>query len=118
MTVFATWLATSHPSVDLGAVEKGGGEVLLLAIADCRRPGDAGDDSDDGDDGDNQWPKHEVLFFWAFADILSLMTLLVNDCVIIDYIWSALPSTWQEVDMKHPLDQRSGQSPAGNNHFH
>ena len=43
----------SHPSVDLGAVEEGGGEVLLLTIADCRRPGDAGDD---GDDSDHQWP--------------------------------------------------------------
>ena len=47
MTIFATWLATSHPSIDLGAVKEGGGEVLLLAIADCRRPGDAIDDSDE-----------------------------------------------------------------------
>ena len=38
----------SHPSVDLGAVEEGGGEVLLLTIADCRRPGDDGDTGDDG----------------------------------------------------------------------
>ena len=36
----------THPSVDLGAVKEGGGEVLLLALADCGGPGDAG-----GDDG-------------------------------------------------------------------
>ena len=52
MTSFKTWLTTSHPSVDLGAVEEGGGEVLLLTIADCRWPGNAGNAGDDGDDSD------------------------------------------------------------------
>ena len=50
--IFATWLAMSHPSVDLGAVEEGGGEVLLLTIADCRWPGNAGNAGDDGDYSD------------------------------------------------------------------
>ena len=51
MTSFAAWLTTSHPSVDLGAVKEGGGEVLLLTLADSDGPDDAGDDDGGGNGG-------------------------------------------------------------------
>ena len=41
----------THPSVDLGAVKEGGGEVLLLALADSGGPDDAGHDEGDGNGG-------------------------------------------------------------------